>query len=870
MADLTSDDVNALRETLASLQSSLVNLNRDGGGRSSRRGDKAENDKIREIERQTGISKKLTDGYDKLSSKVKNVSKEAEKLDKEFGNLNKGLSDLKKVLTMSGGLGVLVTHMGNSIKTYRQMAEVGQTFSGSMLKMQEAAAEARLPLEEFAAMVKKSSLVIAATGIQSFTAMGVAVRENLKQYGMLNMTTEQLNDFMGDYMETQRSFGLLSRLNEQQAAASMQKLAIETTKVANLTGKNREEIAKTSQTALKDESMRALMLMSEGKASQAFIDSLNKATTYMAGLPGEAGDIMSRMMAQTVARGTSVLADDMQGFVDAGMTGVLDLVDNMKRKIESGSVSDDDMENFRKNFVSMGKQSMTSLKYLADTGDAAAKKAIKMVTEMSNLDGKKLKEIEEQKTITKWLMNLQERLKELSGFLREKFFKALGAGTDKLETFFKSDSFKKFEVKLGELATKFGNWISRVFSDENVKYVTDNIEQWAKTAKAAAVAVWEFGGKVIDNMPKIVTAFDYLTSAVTKTVDAVAAFSKFVGGPLNAALVTFAGLLLGKKLWGAIREKLDGRVSMGGGIRLPVASSGALLVHVTNLPGSLGGRSQQRGGGRATSPTTRAGRVGYGAGKTVGRVGRAVGKGISKVGKVGNLARVGAGAGASLAVGAITDYLNPTSGVGKTLAGAANGAAMGSMLGPWGAAVGGVVGGAMALMDNWEQTSEEVGGVLSSLGNSLSGGLDALGNGISGLKNFMVGIFDKVGGWLGDLFGWMGSLFSGGSALSKILSASPMGAALMNASKGVASIAGSVAAPSTPKVDVSAMQNEIKELKAQQAQIFKENAELRGKIARMTELMEESLNVQRAGMSEMINETKKGNRDLGNIARGTI
>lgn len=892
MADISSDDLNALRESMLSLNQTMMKMGNNNGNNKTKPS-KVEKERDDEIKKSAGLTKKLAEASKGATSNLGKLDKEVGKLASEFGKL-------KALFGAATVFGTLFDQLKKSTDTYRDLVSVGQTFGGSMLQMQIAAAEARVPLEDFAKMIKNSSMAVAAMGVQPFTALGKQLRDNLTQFGMLGMTTEQLNDFMADYVDIQRSYGILTRMSQTDAADSMNKLAIETAKVTQLTGVERSEIVKRTKLALEDESLRSKMFMMQGNASKAMVDNLNKATVYLAGLPGDAGDLMSKMLAQSVGTGSAMLTEGMQGFVNAGMFGVTDLVDGLRRKIESGTVSDQDMDEFRKRFVTMGKQNMASLKYLSDFGnDPDAKKAVNMITSMANLDEKKIKDLQAQQKVTNFMLNLGNALQNVSGFLREKFFKALDSAVGGLEKFAESPGFKRFKEWVGELANSFGKWVGGLFNESNMNSMLANLEQWGNGLKYVGGLLVSAGEWIGQYKIEIQAAFMMLEDGVKKVGGAFKSLSEMVGGPLNAALVSLLGIIVAKKAINKVGSRLEESFHIGGngaGALSPRNfTNGALKVWVMN--NGRGSSSMDMGDGGRGGKKGRLARMGERIGRTAGRVGGGLGRGISKVARLGGVKGLAGGLG-GLALGAGLSAMNSAgpfkgSGALNVLGGAASGAMTGAMFGPIGAAVGGVIGGAISMVEHWDEVSADVSGALgfmsdgitksmSWLGDSVSeawngilsfdyaGVLNSIGDSISGVKDMIAGIFEKIGGWVGNMFSSLGDMFAGDSVLAKIVGATPIGQAVMAATKIASSVSSPNTSSSAPSVNTEALQSQVQTMQAQQQQILRENAELKQKLASLTELMTESVAVQRSGLGSLIDETKRGNRDLGSIARGNI
>lgn len=611
MADMTSQDIQAMIDKLDALPGNLAKALGQAQAKTTKpsptstagKQDKADKESLK-------LSDRLNKSHDKYEKTISKMDRHFGAIDREVGKLTGHLSDLGKLFSAAGVVGMMSKNIGQTIDRYRELNKVGQTFQGSLLDMQIAAAEARVPLEEFTKMVTQSSTVIAAIGVKSFTQLGVTLRQNLRQFGELGMTTSELNDFVGEYMKTQEAYGNLTKFSSESAGRAMKSLAIETQKVSELTGKNKDQLQKTAMEALRDNSLRSKMFLMTADASERLQGSLNKATVYLAGLPGDAGDLMSKMLAQSVGRGSAMLTDSMQGFVNAGMFGVTDLVDNLRKKIETGTVSDEDMDRFRDNFVKMGKQNMTSLKYLADFGnDPDAKKAIEMITSMANLDQKKLKELKEQQTATKFFLNLQSNIQMVSGFLRERFFKGLKGASEVFESWMQTPAFEKLKTKVGEIAERFGKWLANdVFSDKNMQSLGDDVAKWADRFVAAGQWVWNFGKTVGDVASSLAPVFTTLGAVMSPVIDGLKWFADMIGagfkklndtiGPLATGILAATAALTGFLAFKAIKGRLAESFHIGGntvGQLSPrnFTRDGAMRVHVVNQGGGTGGSNME-------------------------------------------------------------------------------------------------------------------------------------------------------------------------------------------------------------------------------------------------------------------------------------
>lgn len=876
MADSNYDQNERLIEVLKNLEA----LTRGRGGASPRA---PQND---EVERTTSKIKKLGGAVDSLAQNTVHADKDLKKFygttrdaATKMSEFAKSTAKMTTLLALSGGaLNKMASMVSESVDTYREMIEVGQTFQGSLLDMNIAAAEARLPLDEFAKAVKKNSQVIAVMGVKAFGDLSKGVRTNLAQFGMLGMTTEQVTDMMGSYMQIQQSYGLMERMDRTKASESITKMALETTKVAELTGKSRKELMESSTKALTQDSIRSAMLMMSGRDTQKFQDALIKTTTYLAGMPGQAGDTLTNMLAQTVGRGSAMLSDDMQSFVNAGMFGITDMMDKMAAKVKSGNVSDAELDEFRKKFVEEGMRNMSNLKLQADTGNQDAKKAIAMIAEVKNLDAKRLEETKKMTPATKFLLNLQDNVKQLSGFIKEKFLKGFEAVWNGFEKAGSSGIFENLTNKIAPAIEYMGAKVGEWLKPENMAAFGNGLGMVAKILGQVADVGFSLFGMLGNLYSKLETVFGGFTTAVM--------------------VATAVMVKMGASY---IKNKMGEQFQIGGMNRF--AQGNALRVMVMNGGGGggfgddFGGSSRRRGGGRARPGGGVRGRVGR-AGRTMGR---GLGKGASNILKNGKGFGVGAAAMAlgGMALDAAPDFAGKgvlSGGLG--VAGAAStGAMIGSAIPGIGTLIGGAVGGLIGMYQNWEEIStglsemwskgtefassayESFMGSVSDIWSNVSG-LDwggMLDSAVSGFQNaqaFVRGVFDKIGSWFGNIFSWVGSLVPSEGMLANMIGSTPIGAAVMGAMNAIsgANISGpsSTGTNSAASVNTDMLAKQVNDLQNAQAQIMKENSELRSKLADMVDILKENNMIHKAGYGGMIDETKKGNRDLGAMSGRSI
>lgn len=799
---------------------------------------------------------KQSDANIKSTEHIKNMARTAAKVDRSLDDMVSGFQKASSEVSilkgnlfktsawmglLASGVGAAVEIIADSVDVYRDMNNVGQTFSGSMLNMQIAAAGAALPLRDFAELIQQgnNSMVAAAAGVSAFGGLGKHVRNNMKEFGMLGLTTKDFNEYLTEFSETQRLYGKASVLDTDNNRIALQKLTEETTMMSNLTGKHRKEILKDSQAAMRNASVQVAMAKLSQSASESLLNSLQSSTTYLAGLPGEAGRALSNMLTETVGLGTSAVSEQIQEFNSVGLSAVGGMMDDLARKVKNGTATLGDQEQFRKQFVDLIGSNLDSLQaQLLGPNKEAAKRAIQMFTEMKNIKEKTPEEISKNKdneSATNFFLNIQERMNEFGGWLRVKFFKSFEKVYMAFERAIKSGAFKK----LGDVVSQ----LFKFLSEKIEKYLDpNNLDNFAASLESGVKMLGKFSDNiemVALGVMKIYDFWDvYLLTPLQKRLGDF-------GGLLAAVGVVVAAKWAGGKVLGAIGNTITGQSNDSFKDFANRFGQGNAL-RTTGQGGANGNRNIPSGGSSG----------GPGSG------------GLGKLGKLGKMTKVmkgvglvGAGLTAASMLGLMPDGIDALS----NIAGLAQmGASIGSIIPGVGTVVGGVIGGAIGLAMNWKEAGKEIGDMYDKTSKSLSDTYDKyLGPMVSSVKtwwkdlNFST-ISDTIGNWFGSIkdnvatvagnvwdkvkefknysVNLAGTTLTGAVDLAK-KGASAIGMKVGNTNVGQVVPQNNSSGNATPSVNVDALKKQLDEVSAKNQKLADENIKIREQLAKLVDLI---------------------------------
>jgi hypothetical protein len=493
-------------------------------------------------------------------------------------------------------------------KTYTRMADIGQTFGGSMFEMAAQAGASGLSLEEFTKMIERNSTAAALMQQRSdgtANSMGglqKAVRNNLKDLGFLGMSLTQVTDMSSDYAETLRLTGRLGRMNEEQQASAISDMAKDVTAFGDATGKSRQEMLKLINNAFRETS--AAMRMAAHPLNEAQGKAFSTITAFLSAMPGDAGEKMSKFFSQTFgAAGANPYFTELgKVFNQAGLSGLNARMSRMVSSVEKGVTPTiegmvDDMLGMREEIM----KNADSLRIRASTGDQAAAEALKVGQSLLGLSREELiqkmkhnKELEEQnkylKAHTKNLMLLESNLHLITGAFQKGFYTAIDKALGTLNLDPTGDTMKNTMALLEDLGKAMGELVGNIFSQRNVNLLQESLRTITTNMRDPAF---------IDAMVKFKEGF----ISVVHTIESVVAkIHSFLQGTFGLSSGATTALMIGALLF---RKTI---FAMVGGVGRLLGGLGRLFgmnIHANQvvirtgsvIGGGLGGGGGGLGGG---------------------------------------------------------------------------------------------------------------------------------------------------------------------------------------------------------------------------------------------------------------------------------
>lgn len=164
------------------------------------------------------------------------------------------------------GFQTLGNRLDVNIETFRQLSQTGANFGQSIVELRTAAANAALPLDDFASLVANNSQNLAALfgsttqGARAIANLGRQTRElGIDRLAPLGFTVEEINETLLLNLDNQRRAGVLGQLTDTQRINSSIAFAEQLDRLAKLTGQQRDELRQQIEQQQANERFQAFL-----------------------------------------------------------------------------------------------------------------------------------------------------------------------------------------------------------------------------------------------------------------------------------------------------------------------------------------------------------------------------------------------------------------------------------------------------------------------------------------------------------------------------------------------------------------------------------------------------------------------------------
>jgi hypothetical protein len=438
------------------------------------------------------------------------------------------------------------------------MNEAGFNFSGSMMKMYQAAADAGLPLSDFADLLKKNGAAFSKMKPEEFTKMALNVRNLTQSSGEYGYTVEQMNQQLIEYTTTSGLYGKRSLAQTLGTTRSLADLMAATSTMSEITKKSREEISKLANEAARGALVLGRMNTLPDSMKSAMQMTLTKVTTVFAAQQGEAGSLLAKFAADSVGGGSAALTDFGKQMTETGMGDLVTDMDALAEKVRNNTASEQDAITYSNKFKDAVEANSEALEQLKLGGNQEAGAMLERAAAMKKISGAEYedaqKAVKQRSKLTALFQSFETVFGKVISKISNGFITGLTKTIEEIGNLTDSHSLDIFE----EAATRFGQWfgkfVNSILTKENLNRIGHfvmNLGSAALSVGAVAATIMDYAVKAAPLAGWVLSAFlalakgvGVITGAFGSVIDNIAGtgskFSDALAG-IGAALTLYLG-----------------------------------------------------------------------------------------------------------------------------------------------------------------------------------------------------------------------------------------------------------------------------------------------------------------------------------------
>ena len=337
-----------------------------------------------------------------------------------LGKLMKGLG--AGVGALSLGIAAALGIMEEYRKKVQDLTNVGSGFGTSMLNLQRQLATAGVSLDDYVLVMQEYGAGVRNLGgtskeaAMNFSILAKRARETAKEFGAYGLTSQEINHFLGEYLELQRKSGKRGQEAADGVEKAFRTLALQTDAMARQTGRERREALRAGMDVAGAGGVRRRAEALGGEAGERLTQTSALFAAMIKQTFGAEGDKMMGPITDAIATGAGLELTDMQPMIALmGESGTM--LSQITKDISEGRLTEAEtaerFEAFGKVFADLKKtrdQRQTEL--IAQKGQAGLMDLIQAQTsfvQMTDVVGKARKMVETYEGDSKDIMAASTR-----------------------------------------------------------------------------------------------------------------------------------------------------------------------------------------------------------------------------------------------------------------------------------------------------------------------------------------------------------------------------------------------------------------------------------------------------------------------------
>lgn len=402
-------------------------------------------------------------------------------------DFTKHLATLPSIFgTLGSAIHTVASFIDTTIDTFRNLSQVGATYSGTITSTIQAAAMSGMSLERFSKVVSANSETIAKLGDSvnsgsiAFGRMSRQLREGQTGQQLMNMgfTIDDINETLLTYININSRMNRDRSLSERELIARAGEFGEELQRAAAISGVSRQKLLQTADTLSKDAALFSIVNQLPEAQRKSFQTELN---TLLNIFP-ESQDLLLR-----------ALKGNLTGPDMAALSSFAPNIINIMEKFRKGGMTAIEAQNLmieaaRKGQLGASKLGPAAISLL-DEKMPGFKKAVDSITEMASKNAKSQAEINKIledakrqegldkffKTFTDTVERFRARL--IDNILSNAKLKEIGKRLDAIIGKDDGKMFKEVLTFIERRLDMFLDWLGRFISDIEETSLADALEK---------------------------------------------------------------------------------------------------------------------------------------------------------------------------------------------------------------------------------------------------------------------------------------------------------------------------------------------------------------------------------------------------------
>ena len=186
---------------------------------------------------------------------------------------------------------------------FRVLFATGFRFDQGSIGLAKAAVRAEMSLDQYTEILGRYSTTVGVLGTRAFSDLNVAMRDNLKEVGLLGMNLGELTEYTADYLDQRRLLGILEESDRQALASNTETYLKNISALSTLLNVSREQISQIIKSSITVAAFTNALNQAPEQLREQMLQTAQIVTGGFAALGNDYGNQLASAFTTAVGRG---------------------------------------------------------------------------------------------------------------------------------------------------------------------------------------------------------------------------------------------------------------------------------------------------------------------------------------------------------------------------------------------------------------------------------------------------------------------------------------------------------------------------------------------------------------------------------------